>query len=421
MPFSESNAPSPDLESLHTANFLNKTFQAFAYRQYRLLWFGAFTSASGTWMQEVAQNWFILAQTGSVFLLGLDAFLGDFPILLFSLLGGVIADRIDRRKLLLTSQYLQMGYAFLLAALIYFGWVTIWHILVLSFLTGTAQAFGGPAYQALVPTLVDKKDLSNAIALNSIQFNLARIVGPIAAGYALTQFGASACFALNGLSFLAVIVALYFMKPTFVPKATGENVLVGLRGGISFVRNHPPLLALNFLALCSTFLGIPLITLLPVFAKEIFHLQAKGYSSFMAILGSGAVLGALLVAALTGSSRKGRTVLVLQLTLGGIILGFALSPDLWLSRALLFLGGIALVAIFALISSLVQTLAAEEMRGRVMSFYMIFFRGGMPLGSLVTGYLAHHFSPALVLAGNGLLLILVGGTFLLFDQRIKEV
>jgi hypothetical protein len=183
---------------------------ALTYRDFRILWSGAFVSTIGTWMQRVAQNWLVLTLSGpaSAFYLGLDSFLGEVPILLFTLIGGVIADRRDRRQVLLASQYVQMATAFTLAALVYFDVVRIWHVLVLSAATGLAQAFGGPAHQSLLPSLVDTHDMPNAIAFNSIQFNLARVIGPLLAGAALAAFGMVACFGLNGLSFVAVIVAL---------------------------------------------------------------------------------------------------------------------------------------------------------------------------------------------------------------------
>jgi len=173
--------------------FLQRTLAAFSYRDFRVLWFGAFTSTVGTWMQKVAQSWLVFDLTKSSFFLGLDDFLGQLPILLFTLVGGVIADRHDRRRLLLGSQYIQMTAAFILAGLVFFSYVHIWQILALSFVTGFAQAFGGPAYQSLIPSLVNKKHLPNAIALNSIQFNLARVFGPLLAGVALF-FGTAACF-----------------------------------------------------------------------------------------------------------------------------------------------------------------------------------------------------------------------------------
>src|SRR6476619_7725212 len=203
---------------------LKRTLTAFTYRDFRVLWFGAFTSTVGTWMQKVAQSWLVFDLTKSSFFLGLDDFLGQLPILLFTLVGGVVADRHDRRRLLLGSQYIQMAAAFTLAALVFFGQVRIWHILSWSFLTGMAQAFGGPAYQSLTPSLVEKKHLTNAIALNSIQFNLARVFGPLLAGAALF-FGTAACFALNGLSFLVVIVALMSLHIKHIRQADPKPML----------------------------------------------------------------------------------------------------------------------------------------------------------------------------------------------------
>ncbi len=411
--------PPPDSQLARSQSLLRRVFQALSYRDFRILWLGAFTSTVGTWMQKVAQSWLVLTFTGSAFLLGLDAFLGDLPILLFSLIGGVVADRMERRHLLLISQYLQMTFAFVLAALIYFNKVSIWQILLLSFLTGTAQAFGGPAYQALIPTLVEKKDLPNAIAMNSIQFNLARIIGPVAAGLAFAALGAAACFLLNGLSFLAVILSLSILKKGLGPPATKRNLLAELRDGLSFVREHRTLRILSFLAFCSTFFGLPLITMLPIFAREVFQLGAKGYSILLACTGLGAVLGALIVAILGNSPRKGTVALSLQLFFGAMIVLFSLSRVLWFSLCTLFLAGIALVAVFALVSSLVQLQAPESLRGRVMSIYMVAFRGGMPLGSLVTGFLASHLPPTGVMAGNGLLLGAVAGMFLLLRARVE--
>src|SRR3984893_10832087 len=193
-------------------NVVRRVFKAFQYRDFRLMWFGACTSSIGTWMQIVAQGWLIYRLSHSAFLLALDQFLGGIPIFLFSLIGGVVADRIERRKVLLVSQCVQMGAAFLLTALIGFHLVRVWQILCLSFITGFAQAFGGPAYQALIPTLVSKEDMPNAIALQSIQFNVARVIGPAVGGIALTQLGEKWCFGLNGLSFFAPIISLLMLK-----------------------------------------------------------------------------------------------------------------------------------------------------------------------------------------------------------------
>src|SRR5688572_20941404 len=218
-------------------------------------------------MQKVAQNWLVLTITGtsSAFYLGLDSFLGELPILLFTLIGGVVADRRDRRQLLLASQYVQMAAAFSLAALVYLDLVRIWHVLGLSIVTGMAQAFGGPAYQSLLPSLVEKEHVPNAIAFNSIQFNLARVIGPLIAGGALAAFGMVACFGLNGLSFLAVIVAIMSMHVRHIPVSTTTRMHQELKSGFTFVRANPGLIGLSVLGFATTFLGNPVLTFLPLF------------------------------------------------------------------------------------------------------------------------------------------------------------
>lgn len=400
---------------------LRRVFKAFHYRDFRLLWVGACTSSIGTWMQKVAQSWLVLEISKSPFLLGLDAFLGEIPIFLFSLVGGVIADRVDRRYVLLGSQFVQMGCAFLLALLIGFGVVRIWHILLLSFLVGTAQSFGGPAYQALVPMLVEKEDLPNAIALNSIQFNVARVIGPMLGGLALTQLGAVWCFALNGVSFIAVILSLYLLQMKFIPERTGESILTSMKQGIGFIRNQGAMESLIALAFLLTALGIPVITFLPVFARDVFHRGPATFTIFLSCFGAGSVLGALIVAAMGNISNKGRVALAMLMCLGAGISAFALSTSLVLSCILLFLSGAALIVVFATISSLVQLITANEMRGRVMSVYNVAFRGGMPFGNLLTGWLVPLFSAPVVLAYNGLLLLALGVYFLFVHRRVAAL
>jgi predicted MFS family arabinose efflux permease len=400
---------------------LRRTFKAFHYRDFRLLWVGACTSSIGTWMQIVAQSWLVLDMTKSPFLLGLDAFLGNIPIFLFSLVGGVIADRMDRRKLLLGSQYVQMTSAFLLTLLIAAGWIRIWHILALSFVVGTAQSFGGPAYQALIPTLVDREDLPNAIALNSIQFNLARVIGPVLGGLALTGLGAAWCFGLNGASFIAVIISLYLLHVGFVPEWSKESILASMKAGFGFIRQQGAMEALIALAFLMTALGFPMITFLPVFAKDVFHRGPTTYTLFLSSSGAGAIVGALLVAAMGNMRHKGRTALLMLVCLGAGIAGFSYSPAPALSCLLLFVSGASLISVFATISSLVQLIATDAMRGRVMSVYNVAFRGGMPFGSLVTGWLVPIFTAPHVLAVNGLLLALLGVYFLLGQRKVAAL
>jgi MFS family permease len=415
------DAPTP--APLRSA-FLQRAFAAFTYRDFRVLWFGAFASTVGTWMQKVAQSWLIIELTESALTplyLGLDDFLGQLPILLFTIIGGVIADRHDRRQLLLGSQYVQMAAAFILAMLAFFGQVQIWHILVLSFSTGIAQAFGGPAYQSLVPSLVHKRDLPNAIALNSIQFNLARVFGPLLSSTTMAAFGAAACFGLNGLSFLVVIVALMSLTVKHLPPAERKPMLEEMKGGFTYARSEPTIVALTVLASMTTFLGLPLLTFLPVFAREVFRGDMGTYSWMMAFSGAGAVIGALVVAWLGRFRHMGLTLLMVQVVFGALIAGFALSRVFWLSNLLLFAAGACLLCVFSMTASLVQLIVPDHLRGRVMSIYMVAFRGGMPLGSLASGYAASLTSAPAVLAINGGLVSLVAVYFLVRSHGVRQL
>jgi MFS family permease len=414
-----SEAAPPASSSLRS-RILQRALAAFAYRDFRVLWFGAFLSTVGTWMQKVAQSWLVLDLTESTLYLGLDDFLGQLPILLFTLLGGVIADRHDRRRLLLGSQYVQMTTAFTLAALVFWDLVSIWHILMLSFAAGLAQAFGGPAYQSLVPSLVHKKDLPNAIALNSIQFNLARVFGPLLAGVAMA-FGAAACFALNGFSFLIVIVALLSLGVKHIPPQDRKPILQEMKGGFAYARSEPAIIALTVLAFITTFLGLPLLTFLPVFARDVFRGDIGVYSEMMAYSGTGAVVGALVVAWLGRFRRMGLVLLLVQVIFGLLIAAFALSRVFWWSSVLLFLAGAALICVFSMTASLVQLIVPDHLRGRVVSIYMVAFRGGMPLGSLAGGYIASLTSAPAVLAVNGALVSMVAIYFLIRSHGVREL
>jgi MFS family permease len=342
------------------------------------MWAGAFTSSVGTWMQEVAQNWLILTLTGSAFLLGLDAFLGDAPYLLFSLFGGVFADRFDRRRILIGSQVVQMSSALILVALVLTNALQVWIILTLSFVVGLAQSFGGPAYQALVPTLVDREDLPNAVALNSIQFNLARVIGPVLAGVAFYRLGAAACFGLNALSFLAPIAALLMLTRGGGSSPTTERVIESLKAGLRAVRHDKPLSSLVGLAFVGSFCSFPLILFLPVFARDVFHRDAKGYSLLLAVFGLGAIAGAIGVAGLGHVRRKGSLALAMQMTFGASMVGFALSRTAWVSYALLAVAGAALIVVFALFMTLVQANVDDRMRGESGLCVLARLPGGDP-------------------------------------------
>jgi MFS family permease len=398
-----------------------RAFAAFTYRDFRVLWLGAFTSTVGNWMQEVAQAWLVFDLTKSSFYLGLDDFLGQLPILLFTLIGGVVADRHDRRHLLLGSQFVQMTTAFILAGLIFWHVVRVQHILLLSFVAGVGQAFGGPAYQALIPSLVRKDHLPNAIALNSIQFNLARVVGPILAGATLAMWGGAACFALNGLSFLVVIVALVALTIKHIAPTDKKPMMQDLKGGLRYAKGQPAIIALTILASLTTFLGLPLLTFLPVFARDVFHGDINRFSHMMAISGVGAVCGALIVAWLGRFRHMGLVLLLVQAAFGALLVAFSFSRVPWVSYAILFCTGASLLMVFSMTSSLVQLIVPDQLRGRVVSIYMVAFRGGMPLGSLAAGYAASRSSAPLVLGTNGILILGVALYFLTRSHGVREL
>src|SRR5271167_1700121 len=332
------------------ASTFRKIFKAFRYRDFRLMWFGACTSSIGTWMQIVAQGWLIYRLSHSAFLLALDQFLGGIPIFLFSLIGGVVADRIERHKVLLASQYVQMGSATVLTVLVANGLTHVWPILCLSFASGFAQAFGGPAYSALIPTLVDREDMPNAIALNSIQFNLAVTIGPALAGMALAKLGEKWCFGLNALSFLAPIVSLLLITTRFLPESTTESMFTSLKEGIKFVRKQNSMEALIVLAFCMTALSMPMRTYIPVFVKDIFHRGPETYGNLLSLMGLGSIFGSLMVASLGNIRHKGRLALSTLISLGAGISGFSLSKSLPLSYSMLLFVGASMMAVFATVT-----------------------------------------------------------------------
>ena len=381
------------------------------------MWVGACTSSIGTWMQIVAQGWLIYRLSHSAFLLALD----QFPIFLFSLIGGVVADRIERRKILLASQYVQMASAAILTVLVANGLTHVWPILCLSFMSGLAQAFGGPAYSALIPTLVDREDMPNAIALNSIQFNLAVTIGPALAGQALAKLGEKWCFGLNALSFLAPIITLLMIRTRFLPASTGDSMFTSLKQGIKFVRKQGSMEALIVLAFCMTALAMPMRTYIPVFVKDIFHRGPETYGNLLSFMGIGSIAGSLMVAGMGNIRRKGRFAISMLICLGAAIAGFSLSRKLPLSYVMLVLVGASMMSVFATVTSLVQLITTNEMRGRVMSVYNCAFRGGMPMGNLLSGWIVPIFTAPVVLSVNGLLLILMALYFLLIQRRVATL
>ncbi len=385
------------------------------------MWMGACTSSIGTWMQSVAQAWVVYDLSKDPFILGLDSFLGQIPIMLLSLIGGVFADRSDRRNQLLMSQYIQMGSAFVMTALFFSGYIQVWQILVLSFVVGIGQSFGGPAYQALLPSLVGKEDISNAIVLNSIQFNIARVIGPTLGGLALTALGATWCFGLNGLSFVAVIWSLYIINVGYVPAKSKEPIMDSMKEGIRFIRAKEGMESLIVLAFLMTLLGAQLTVFLPVFAREVFKQGPTTYTLLLVSAGSGSLVGAFIVAAMGKLQRQGRAMLIILGLLGLLIVAFSLTKWLPLACVLLFISGGALLASFSLVATLVQNITTDDMRGRVMSVYNVAFRGGMPVGNLLLGFMVPRIGISTTIACAGGMLSVVALYFLLVHRRIANI
>lgn len=393
---------------------MRRTFSALHYRDFRILWLGALTSTTGTFMQAYAQAWLVYTLTNSPFLLGFDGFLSTGPMLLFSLFGGVVADRMDRRRVMIYSQYAQMTCALVLTALVWTKSIRIWHIFLLSFLTGSAQSFSGPAYITLLPLLVPREHVPNAVAMNSMQFNVARVIGPAIGGLLFAAFGPVVCFGVNGLSFIAVIIAISSIRvpPVHPSVDRTRGVFDEMKDGFRFVRERSQLQLLTFLAFAGTFFGMPLFTLLPVVAKSIFHLGPRGLSVFQADYGIGSVVGAVFVAGASYASQKGRFALMLQLAFACCLFSFGVSRNLTASLVIAFIAGLCIVGVISMYSSLVQLATNEAMRGRVMSIFMLAFRGGMPLGNLLAGYVAQRWSITTALAVNGTILAAIAFVFI---------
>ncbi|HEY6553005.1 MAG TPA: MFS transporter [Vicinamibacteria bacterium] len=385
----------------------------FAVRDYRLIWTGAFLSSIGTWIQDVALSWLIHTRLGDPFYLGLRAFASDVPLIAFMLVGGALADRFDRRRILVASNLFQMSMAATLGILYATGHLGIAAILVVAFFTGLAQSQSAPTYQAMLTTIVPGPQIPKAVAMNSLQFNLSRAIGPVLAGVLLASLGAGACFAANALSFVAVIGALLLVRLAPTPSSTvPESLGQSLGAGLRHVAASPPLLVLTFLAAAGSFLAFPLITYLPVIAGDVLKTGAAGYSWLLSSFGMGAIFGALATAQRGRAEGRGRTLALAFCLYGASTLGAVLSRRQGIALVLLPIAGASLVTAFSTVNSLVQENAPDAMRGRVLSIFGLAFRGGMPVGSLLAGTLVAAFgAPWVIAAFCGILVAIVGTTY----------
>jgi predicted MFS family arabinose efflux permease len=396
---------------------------AFRYRNFRLLWAGAFLSSIGTWTQDVALSWLIHTQVGDPFYLGLRAFASDAPLIAFMLVGGAVADRFDRRRVLLASNVLQMAFAATLLVLYLLGRLGIGAIVGIAFVTGLTQSQSAPTYQAVITSLVPSAEIPRAVAMNSLQFNLSRFIGPAVAGVLLAGGGTSGCLAVNVVSFLAVIVALARIE--FPPPAAGaaarETLARSLRAGFAQMRAIPLLVLLTGLGAAGSFLAFPLITFLPVFAGDVLGTGAGGYSLLLSSFGAGAIGGALFTAHRGQVSGRGRALLTAFLVYGVCALAAVLAARPAVAMGLLFVAGWALVTAFSTLNSLVQEHAPDAFRGRILSIYGFAFRGGMPLGSLAAGAAVRALGVAPVIGALSAALIVVACTLWLRSSRLRAV
>jgi MFS family permease len=392
--------------------------RALRHHDFRVFWAGNFLSNTGTWMQNVAQGWLVLQLSNSAFWLGVVGFASAIPILFFALIGGVIADHANNRKLLMGTQTAMMAFAFIMCGLAYFKVITVQEIALLALGTGLAMSLNTPSYQALVPQLIPREDLTNAIALNSAQFNMSRVIGPTLGGFAMALVGVAGNFFLNGLSFLAVLFALTRMRyPTREAPPEG-HLWDKLKQGFAYVFGHTYMAPLVLLIAIASLLVVPYLTFVPYFARDILHSDVRGLGILMACNGVGALIGAGHIAYVSSIRRRGVFVVRSGAALFAVIILFCFSRSFLLSGLLLMLAGYFMIIMVATVNALLQHLAADPMRGRVMSIYSTAFLGLPPLGSLMAGSLARVISPAHAIAAMSAVALL--GTVAVFQWK-KEL
>ncbi|MBN2533064.1 MAG: MFS transporter [Spirochaetales bacterium] len=391
-------------------NALGQTFFALKYPNYRLWFFGQLVSVFGTWMQTTAQGFLLFEITHSAAYLGYLGFASGVSTWLFMLYGGVIADRIPRRTLIMITQSMMMILALILAVLTFLNLVQPWHILILAFLLGIANSFDAPARQAFVLEMVDKDALSNAIALNSTLFNSATALGPAAGGILYMVFGPGWCFLINGVSFLAVILALFFMKiPVIKTVKLRTSAIRDLKESFAYIRHTPLIHTIIFMVGIISIFGFSLITLFPAWAVNVLHGNADTNGFLQSARGIGALAGALIIASLGNISFKGKLLAIGSLIFPLLLLIFSFIRISLLSYLVLFFLGFCMMFIFNLANILIQTSIRNELRGRVMGIYTFTFFGFMPVGTLVTGLIAEKIGESAALIINAMILF---GVFL---------
>jgi MFS family permease len=367
-------------------------FAALRHRNFRLFWIGQTISLTGTWMHQAAQSWLVYELTDSPFFLGLTGTTASAPILLFTLAGGVIADRHRKRNIMLAAHISLMVLSLTLAVLVGAGVVTIWHVLIIAFLIGSVLAFEIPAKQSFIIELVGKEDLLNGIALNSTAFHGARMLGPAIAGMLMGIIGLAACFFINAVSYLAIIAGLIKMRfrPVEVQEGSRTGIKKSFKEGLTYIRQNPTVYTLLIAAGIISFFGFPYISFLPVYARDILKTGEAGLGILMGCGGAGSLVGAIGLAVKGNTSKKGIIMAVAGVTFSVALLIFSLSQTAWISYAMLFLIGFGAINQIATANSLLQLTVPDKLRGRIMSSFTTMFLGMAPLGNFTVGSLAHY-------------------------------
>jgi len=375
------------------------TLRALRHRNFQLFFTGQLISLIGTWMQTLAQAWLVYRLTGSSLLLGSVGFASQFPVFLVAPLGGIVADRSNRQRVVIGTQTASMILAFILAALTLTRTVQVWHIFVLAALLGVVNAFDIPGRQAFLVDMVGKEDLMNAIALNSSMFNGARIIGPAIAGILVARIGEGWCFFLNGVSYIAVIVGLFMMRVTAPSYSTADaSPMAHLIEGFRFVRHTAPIRAILMLLGLVSLVAMPYVVLMPIFADRILHGGARGLGILMGATGVGALLGALTLAARTGVHGLGRWVAFSCAGFGVSLILFSFSRNFWLSAGLLLPVGFCMMLQMSSSNTLIQAMVPDQLRGRTMAVYSMMFMGMAPFGAFFAGALAERLGAPLTVA-----------------------
>lgn len=381
----------------------SSTFAALKHRNFRLMWTGNFISNSGDWIDQVALNWLVISTTGSPIYLGLVNLARGLPLILFALIGGAVADRMDRRRMMMVTQTIAMIIAITLAVLVYTGHAPIWAILTLATARGVLIAFNTPARHSLVSELVPREDLGSAVALNSVMLNMSKVLGPLLSALILAGFGVAACFAVNAVSFTAVLVmlALIDLPPKPVREARRDSLLASVAEGAVYLRHQPTLLLLVLVALVPTFLAQPYVQLLALFSHDVFNAGSSGLGVMVAVASCGSICGGLFAAWVQRDARKGSVMLGFMGGFGASLVAFALAPTLAAALPLLFCAGFMHVAYNSSNNTILQMTVDDEYRGRVLST-LFMTRGLVSLGTATAATMA------VVIGARGSMAVMAG-------------